>query len=283
MRPLAPSTEQLYRDTLSRAHGRSFAGLGDIQGHALTNVTGWPESTKATLRLAIIRAYAELGDPETGRRLAASIPKKYQITRKPKIPSLDEAKAFEKAAKKSSPRVRVLTLLDLSLGLRVSSLMGLTREQVQRGVETNRLEFLAKGGHEQELPCKHVHELLKEALELPRAFSVRGATEEQTLAAFNAGAHLQAWEHLGEVLLFPSDPLHERHAFGRAVREVAKRAKLDPKRWSPHKLRHAFASRLDAKGVPLTAIQVALGHAQVTTTQRYVHVEQKALEKYFDL
>jgi integrase len=60
----------------------------------------------------------------------------------------------------------------------------------------------------------------------------------------------------------------DRHAAGRVVRRVARRAAI-PKRVGPHTLRHAFiAAALDA-GVPLRDVQEAASHADPRTTMRY--------------
>jgi len=48
---------------------------------------------------------------------------------------------------------------------------------------------------------------------------------------------------------------------------------------SPHKLRHTFATRAIAAGVPAFALQAALGHTTLEMTKRYVHYSTEHLEK----
>jgi integrase/recombinase XerD len=81
--------------------------------------------------------------------------------------------------------------------------------------------------------------------------------------------------------LFPSfgDSGHiTRQHVGRELKELASAAGIDPRKMSPHVLRHAFASHLLANGADLRVVQALLGHADVSTTQIYTHLLDERLK-----
>lgn len=69
----------------------------------------------------------------------------------------------------------------------------------------------------------------------------------------------------------------ERVALWQIIRRCALRAGMD--HIHPHKLRHSFATHLVMGGADLRLVQELLGHANVTTTQVYTHVDQSNLHE----
>ena len=73
-----------------------------------------------------------------------------------------------------------------------------------------------------------------------------------------------------------------RNSIEEIVRKYAALAWIS-KKVSPHTLRHSFATALIKKWADIRAVQTLLGHASITTTQIYTHVDDKHLQKVHDL
>ena len=130
-----------------------------------------------------------------------------------------------------------------------------------------------------------------------RTVRVFGKGRKERLCPMNAGCvtALRRWlERRGEVLAKPAagqDPaaLFLNHRGGRLTsRSVARhldRTVLQlalQRRVSPHALRHSFATHLLAGGADVRVIQELLGHASLSTTQKYTQVSIEQLQAVYD-
>lgn len=82
----------------------------------------------------------------------------------------------------------------------------------------------------------------------------------------------------GRVLLNARGRPLSRQSVWTLVRDSARRAGIET-RVSPHTLRHSFATHLLEGGADLVAVQELLGHADISTTQIYTHVDREYLRE----
>lgn len=112
---------------------------------------------------------------------------------------------------------------------------------------------------------------------------VRGKGDKERLVPLSARARSMAARWLDHVppaspWLFPSGKTHlSRVRLFQLVRALAVEAGLDAAAISPHVLRHAFATHLLEGGADLRALQLMLGHADISTTEIYTHVDSARL------
>lgn len=275
LRAIDSTTKDLYGRVLERAFG-DVGPVGPIRDRVLE---GMPESVRHTLRAAVVRHWAEKGDPEYGRRLASDIPAVKRIQRARRHAEEKEIARFEHAVRRLPARAQPVLMLALHLGLRAEELLSLTREQIEEALRTGRLVVLGKGKKERILPTAQVKALLRDALAqsaaVPHALDARFAMYEET------GNKPREWWQLGDLLASNEAKLStKKRMFANHVKRCAQIAGLDPQHWSPHALRHAFASRMNRDGAPLPTTQAALGHADIKTTQRYIHVTPSDIAKH---
>ncbi len=161
---------------------------------------------------------------------------------------------------KAFKALRLLCLLELlaATGLRVSELVALPFHAVPRSDPF--LLVRGKGGRERIVPVSD------------RALAVLRRYIE----------NLNALTEIPPKWLFPSHGASgamTRQHFAVELKALAVEAGIDHRLVSPHVLRHAFASDLLAKGADLRAVQQMLGHADISTTQIYTHVQPERLRQ----
>ncbi len=164
------------------------------------------------------------------------------------------ATAEAEAQSNSPAAVRMLALLELlyGSGLRATELVSLPLSSIPRDAPF--LTVTGKGGKTRLVPVSQ-----------------------------RAGAALQRWLGLRPAespWLFPSRTGHvSRVRLFQMLKQLATRADMAPEKLSPHVLRHAFATHLLEGGADLRALQTLLGHADISTTQIYTHVDAARLVK----
>jgi integrase/recombinase XerD len=80
------------------------------------------------------------------------------------------------------------------------------------------------------------------------------------------------------VILSRSGRRFRREAIWEIVKKYALRVGI-PRSVSPHTMRHSFATHMLAGGADLRQVQEMLGHANITTTQIYTHVDATRLQR----
>jgi integrase/recombinase XerC len=161
-------------------------------------------------------------------------------------------------------RDRAILELLYASGLRVSELTGLNLGDMDR--KERMLRVRGKGNKERIVPYGGKAEQSLEAYEPLRQELLRkaGGRGDRQAVFLN---------HLGTRLT--------QRSVARIVKKYARLANVN---WDlhPHSLRHAFATHLLADGADLRAIQELLGHASLSTTQRYTHATIRQLMEVFD-
>ncbi len=253
----------------SRARDPKAANSDDVRGYLVDlEARGMARSSTARKLSAIKQFHLFLQGEGLATQNPATIvegPKKHATL--PKIlADSDVEKLLQSAAEavvsaKPTERFRTMRLhclieLLAATGLRVSELVGLKLNAVQ--AERDFLTIKGKGGRERMVPVsRRAQAVLRDYLDV-----------------------LKSRDTAPSLWLFPSHgksgALTRQH-FALELKDLARSAGLHADKISPHVLRHAFASGLLAHGADLRAVQQMLGHADISTTQIYTHVQTERL------
>jgi integrase/recombinase XerD len=181
----------------------------------------------------------------------------------PRTLSPGEAERLIEAASGTTPRAlrdRALVELLYGSGLRVSEAVGLDRSGVD--LEGRLVRCIGKGSKERVVPIG------REAVDALRRYIARGRPflDRRHRAELFLNAQGGALTRAGAFLI---------------LRRLAGAAGLEPERVHPHLLRHSFATHLLEGGADLRSVQEMLGHADLSTTERYTHVSDRRRRELF--
>ncbi|HEX2011558.1 MAG TPA: site-specific tyrosine recombinase XerD [Roseateles sp.] len=257
---------ELLADWLAREAGLSLDRADELQllAYATARHAG-SRATTANRRLSVFKRYyrwalregrlGSAGQDPTLRLAAAK-----QALRVPKTLSQAQVEALLNAPVVDEPlglRDRAMLELMYASGLRVSELV--TLKSVHVGLREAVLRITGKGAKERLVPFgEEAHGWLLRYLQEARAPLLKGLRSDALFVTVRGDGMT-------------------RQMFWTLVKKYAQQAGITVP-LSPHTLRHAFATHLLNHGADLRAVQLLLGHADLSTTQIYTHVARERLK-----
>ena len=252
---------------LDRAALRGF--LADLHRRGLSRASAARKLAAARTFLRYLRREGMVDDdagamvptPKRDVRMPVHLSEQ-EMTRLVTAPALDEP---------LGRRDRAILELFYASGLRLSELAGLEADDINLSAQMVRT--LGKGGKQRIVPfnastASAIRAYLKDREVLVRA----GRDGSRGVGRQMRGPEPLFVNYRGTRLTVRSiDRLVRRYAAASGTRLGV----------SPHALRHSFATHLLQRGADLRAIQELLGHARLSTTQRYTHVNTAQLVEVY--
>ena len=254
---------ELYSEWLARSSERALDDTreSDLLEYRVTRHEG-SKATSSNRRLTVFKRYFRWALRE---HLLTSDPTLKLLTarqplRVPKTLSEAQVEALLGAPNVETPLgLRDRTMLELmyASGLRVSELV--TLKSVHLSLSDGALRVTGKGAKERLVPFgEEAHEWLRRYLAEGRAAILKSRTSDALFVTARGG------------------PM-TRQMFWKLIKAHALRGGVQVP-LSPHTLRHAFATHLLNHGADLRAVQMLLGHADISTTTIYTHVARERLK-----
>jgi integrase/recombinase XerC len=255
----------------SDGEDRSLEDLGRVDPLRIRQYLGrlYQEYKRSTIarRLSAIRSFYAFAEKSgyADRNPAATVSTPRQEKTIPAYLPVDQMFGLLEGPDRGTPLgLRDLAILELlySTGLRVSELAGLNVDRVD--LDQRLIRVLGKRNKERVVPVgRKAVSVLRDYLDATR--SLRRAQRPGKLPVFMNGR--------GGRLTTRS--------IGNIVKKYGLKVGL-MMGISPHSLRHTFATHMMDGGADLRAVQELLGHASLSTTQRYTHVSLDRLMEVYD-
>ena len=160
-------------------------------------------------------------------------------------------------------RNRCILEIMYSTGARISEILSLSVEQVEKGFDV--IKVKGKGSKERILPLgRYALKSISEYLPLRKEFlKLKKREDEKALFINSNGTPLstRGFRKIFNIMITKSGIL---------------------KKASPHTIRHSFATHLLNNGCDIRSVQELLGHENLSTTQIYTHVTKERLKKVYD-
>ncbi|MEN9627548.1 MAG: site-specific tyrosine recombinase XerD [Pseudomonadota bacterium] len=254
----------LYAQWLAAENGKALALTTEVDLLAYTMARhAGTKATTANRRLTVFKRYfrwalrERVVQADPTLRLASA----RQPLRVPKTLSEAQVEALLASPDTDTPLgLRDRTMLELmyASGLRVSELV--QAKTIHLGLDEGAVRVLGKGARERLVPFgAEAHDWLRRYLASARGEILAGQ-QSDALFVTRRGTGMT------------------RQMFWQIVKRQARLAGVSVP-LSPHTLRHAFATHLLNHGADLRAVQLLLGHADISTTTIYTHVARERLRQ----
>ena len=170
---------------------------------------------------------------------------------------IDSLINYFKNSKNNSLRNSTITEVLYSCGVRVSELINIKISDIF--FEDFLIKVNGKGNKERFVPMSKLSKIMiKDYISSERFNIIPKKGYQDFLFLNNRG------QSLTRVMIY-------------TILNIAKKGLGFKKKISPHLLRHSFATHLIENGADISSIQKMLGHTNITTTERYLHVSKKHL------
>jgi tyrosine recombinase XerC len=230
------------------------------------------KSSSVARKLSALRSFFRFLEQENSisRNPMASISMPKQEQHIPVFLSVDEVFALLEAPGREetfAARDRAILELLYSTGMRVSELVACNLANLD--FEAEMVMVRGKGNKERLIPfgaqaVKALQDYLLEREELLRKRQQQGkAIDKNSLFLNSRGTRLTS------------------RSVERMISDYGRKAGLD-KPVTPHVLRHSFATHLLEMGADMRSVQELLGHASLSTTQKYTHLDMVHLMRVYD-